>query len=325
MKTMRKHSPGFALALAGTAWLAGSLLLPSAAAAAAPPAPAPKSFATPKQAADALIAAAAKNDVAALLAILGPDGKPLVDSGDPVDDRNGRARFVEKAREKTIIEYDMADPSVAFVVVGKDEWPAPIPIVQSNGKWTFDAKSGSREVLARRIGGNELDAIALLRGYVDAQEEYATVQHDGSGMLQYAQRAISTPGKQDGLCWKNADGSWGGPMGDVIAAGVAEGYTKKTEPFNGYYFRILTAQGASARKGARSYVVNGAMIGGFGMIAWPANYDVTGIQTFIVNQDGTVYQKDLGPDTAKLAAAIQAYDPDKTWAETDDELDDDAQ
>ncbi len=283
--------------------------------------PGPKTFATPKQAADALIAAATKNDVPALIAILGADGKDLVDSGDAVRDRNDRARFVEKAREKTAIEYDLADPTVAIVVVGKEEWPTPIPLVRSKGAWSFDAPSGRREVLARRIGGNELDAIALLRGYVNAQGEYAAVEHDASGMLQYAQRAISTPGKQDGLSWKNADGSIGGPMGDEIADAVEAGYKDKAKPYNGYHFRILTAQGPAAPKGARSYVVKGAMIGGFAMIAWPATYDVTGIQTFIVNQDGVVYQKDLGADTATLAPTINAYNPDETWAVTEDEVD----
>jgi hypothetical protein len=232
------------------------------------------------------------------------------------------AVFVGKSKEKTAIEYDLADPDVAILVVGKDDWPSPVPIVRGkDGKWRFDSKSGAREILARRIGGNELDAIAILRGFDEAQLEYASVEHDGSGMLQYAQKFISSPGKQDGLSWKNADGSFGGPMGDEIAEAVAEGYTDKTKPYNGYFFKILTAQGPSAPKGARNYIVQGAMIGGFAMIAWPATYDVTGIQTFITNQDGIVYQKDLGPDTATLAPKITAYDPDKTWTITEDALD----
>ena len=276
---------------------------------------------TPKQAADALVAAAAKTDIAALVAILGPDGKKLVDSGDAVRDKQDLTHFAERAKEKTSIEYDIADPDVAILVVGKDDWPTPIPIVKSGGKWRFDSKSGAREILARRIGGNELDAIAFLRGFVDAQHEYASTEHDKSGMLQYAQKTLSSPGKKDGLCWKNADGTFGGPMGDEIAAAVAEGYSDRAKPYNGYYFRVLTAQGSSAPKGARSYIVNKAMIGGFAMIAWPATYDVTGIETFIVNQDGVVYQKDFGSETAKLAPAIKEYNPDKSWTVTEDALD----
>ncbi len=298
--------------LAGIGFIAFAAALPMAA---------QRAYDTPKQAADALVAAAAKNDTKALVAILGPEGKPLVDSGDAVRDKRDIARFVEKARQKTSIEYDLADPDVAILVVGSDDWPTPIPIVKSGGKWRYDPKSGAREVLARRIGGNELDAIALLRGYVDAQQEYALVEHDGSGMRQYAQKFVSSPGEQDGLSWKNAEGSYGGPMGDEVAAAVAAGYTDKSKPYNGYFFKILTAQGPSAHRGARSYLYNGALIGGFAVVAWPANYDVTGIQTFLVNQDGIVYQKDLGKETATLAPQINAYDPDKTWIVTEDAID----
>jgi len=277
-----------------------------------------RAYDTPKQAADALIAAAAKNDTKTLISILGPGSEKVVDSGDAVRDKQDYAHFVERARQKTNIEYDLADPDVAILVVGNDDYPTPIPIVKSGGKWRYDVKSGAREILARRIGGNELDAIALLRGYVDAQQEYALTQHDGSGMHQYAQKFVSSPGKQDGLSWRNADQSLGGPMGDEIAAALAEGYTDKSKPYNGYFFKILTAQGPSAPKGARNYVYNGAMIGGFAAVAWPATYDVTGIQTFLVNQDGTVYQKDLGANTATLGPQIKAYDPDKTWTATQD-------
>jgi hypothetical protein len=280
-----------------------------------------RAYDTPKQAADALIAAAAKSDTKALIAILGPGSEKLVDSGDAVRDKQDLTRFAERAGQKMSIEYDVADPDVAVLVIGNDDWPTPIPIVKSGGKWRFDSKSGAREILARRIGGNELDAIALLRGYVDAQHEYALVEHDGSGLRQYAQKFLSSPGKQDGLSWYNADKSVAGPMGDEIAEALAEGYTDKTKPYNGYFFKILTAQGPSAPKGARNYVYKGAMIGGFAAVAWPATYDVTGIQTFIVNQDGIVYQKDLGAETATLAPQIKAYDPDKTWTVTEDALD----
>ena len=280
-----------------------------------------RSYNTPKQAADALIAAAAKNDTKALTAILGPGSEKIVNSGDAVRDKQDLARFAERAKEKTSIEYDVADPDVAILVVGSDDWPSPIPIVkEKNGKWSFDSKSGAREILARRIGGNELDAIALLRGYVDAQQEYSLTEHDGA-MRQYAQKFLSSPGKQDGLSWYDADKKPTGPMGDEIAEALAEGYTDKTKPYNGYFFKILTAQGPAAPKGARNYIYNGAMIGGFAAVAWPATYDVTGIQTFLVNQDGIVYQKDLGAETATLAPQIQAYDPDKTWTVTEDAMD----
>ena len=277
-----------------------------------------RTFDNPQQAKDALVQAAEAGDVPALLAIFGPDGKDIVASGDPVDDKNGLARFAEKAREKAQVTFDLGDPKRAILVVGADDWPLPVPIVERNGKWRFDSKEGREEILARRIGGNELDAIALLRGYVEAQREYASEEHDGSGMHQYAQKWISSDGKQDGLSWRNADGTQAGPMGDEIAKALAEGYTKKSEPYNGYHFRTLTAQGPSARLGARGYIVNGMMIGGFAAIAWPANYGVTGVQTFQVNNDGIVYQKDLGPETAKIAPGIKTYNPDKTWTITED-------
>jgi Protein of unknown function (DUF2950) len=275
-----------------------------------------RSFDTPQQAADALVAAAQSGDTAALLAIFGPDGKDLITSGDPVDDKDRLSKFTELAKQK--MEVSLEGSKKATVVVGPEDWPLPVPIVQTQGKWRFDAKQGRHEILARRIGGNELDAIDLLRGYVEAQHEYASVPRDESGLRQYAQKFISTSGKHDGLSWSNADGTPAGPFGEGIAKALAEGYTDKTKPYNGYYFRILTAQGPAARLGARDYVVKGMMIGGFAAMAWPANYGVTGIQTFQVNNDGLVYQKDLGPDTAKIAAGMKRFNPDKTWEITED-------
>jgi hypothetical protein len=285
---------------------------------AATPATAPQAFDSPQQAADALVKATEADDAQALLKIFGSGGKDIVSSGDPVDDKNIRAKFAAKAHEKMKVSFDLGDPKRAVLVIGADDWPMPVPIVEKGGKWRFDAKNGRQEILARRIGGNELDALAFLRGYAEAQHEYASQVRDGSGMLQYAQRSTSTPGKHDGLSWWNPDGTPGGPMGDEIAKALAAGYTKKAEPYNGYYFRILTAQGPAARLGARNYIVNGMMIGGFAMVAWPATYGVTGVQTFVVNNDGLVYQKDLGPDTSKVAPAIKAYNPDKTWLVTQD-------
>ena len=191
--------------------------------------------------------------------------------------------------------------------------------MEKSGKWYFDAKAGRHEILRRRIGANELDAITVCRGYVEAQEEYALTIHDDSGVNQYAQKIISTPGKQDGLAWQNPDGTWGGQMGEAVAKAIDQGYTGCGEPFHGYYFKVLKGQGPSARLGQLDYVINGAMIGGFALVAWPAEYRMIGMETFIVSYDGVVYQKDLGPDTAKIAAAMDRYDPDKTWHETDDD------
>jgi hypothetical protein len=275
-------------------------------------------FDTPRDAADALIRATEANDVPALVKILGPDGKAIVDSGDAVRDKNDRAKFAEKAKEKADVSVDKENPKRAILVVGNDDWPMPVPIVETKGKWRFDAKEGRREILVRRIGGNELNAISLLRGYVEAQREYASREHDGSGVHQYAQKFLSTKGKHDGLSWWDANGKPAGPIGDVVAQALAAGYTTKTEPYNGYYFRILTAQGPAAPKGARNYIVKGMMIGGFAAVAWPASYGVTGVQTFQVDHDGIVYQKDLGSSTSKLAPAIKQYNPDKSWTKTDD-------
>jgi Protein of unknown function (DUF2950) len=274
-------------------------------------------FATPKEAANALIQAATNYDVPAFLKILGQDGEDLVESADTVADKNRAERFAALAKEKTEVTTDPNNKARATVTVGNDDWPLPIPIVLRNGKWYFDAKAAHDEILRRRIGSNELDAITICRGYVEAQEEYAETIHDNSGVNQYAQKIISTPGKQDGLAWQNTDGTWGGPVGEGVAKAIGQGYSSKSEPFHGYYFKVLKGQGPSARLGQLDYVINGVMIGGFALVAWPAEYRLTGVQTFIY--DGVVYQKDLGADTAKIAAAMDRYDPDKTWHETDDD------
>jgi hypothetical protein len=273
----------------------------------------PKTFPTARDAADALVAAAAAQDVAALDAIFGPDGKALVSSGDDVQDRNDRTTFAESARKKLGVVPDPKDPHRATVVVGDQDWPFPAPLVEKDGKWSFAAKSGLREVVDRRIGSNELDAIQIAHGYVDAQKEYASEDRNGDGVLEYAQRIISTPGTRDGLAWKNPDGSLGGPVSEQIAHAIAAGYTDKTKPFHGYYFRILKKQGKSARLGAMDYVIGGRMIGGFALVAWPATYRSSGVKTFIVSHDDVVYEKDLGADTAKIVSKMDRFDPDKTW------------
>jgi hypothetical protein len=287
---------------------------------AAAPAAGPKTFDSPKQAVDALVQAATADDTAALLEILGPDGKTLVSSGERVQDKKDRAWFVEKAREKTEIADDPFDSHRATLAIGNDGWPSPLSLVEKGGKWSFNAKEAVQELLARRVGEHELDAIAVCRGYVEAQKEYASEGRDGSAVVQYAQKVISTPGKQDGLYWRSPDGSTGGPspVGEVVAHAIAEGY-KRGDPYHGYFFKILKGQGPAAPLGRLDYVIKGAMIGGFALVAWPAEYGASGVQTFIVSHDGIVYQRDLGPGTAKIASAMTLYNPDKTWHETDDE------
>jgi hypothetical protein len=282
-------------------------------------APAQKTFNSPEQAVEAAVQAAAADDVPALLAIFGPDGKDLVTSGDSVQDQKGRAEFVRLAREKTIVMKAPSDPHRATFSTGENGWPSPVPLVEKDGKWRFDSKAGRYEVLLRHIGSNELDAIAVCRGYVEAQGEYALEDPEKAGVHQYAQRMISTPGKRDGLYWKREDGGPESPIGEAVARALAEGYSKKGEPYHGYYYKVLAAQGKAAPLGAMDYVINGHMIGGFALVAWPAKYRVTGVKTFIVSNDGIVFQRDLGPDTTKIASAVTRYNPDKGWVATEDE------
>ncbi len=277
----------------------------------------PRTFPSPEAAVQAAIEAAASGTTA-LLALLGPDGKDIVASGDAVQDQKDRADFVRLAREKTRIAKDPANPGRATLLVGNDEFPGAIPLVQKNGVWMWDAVEGRYELLIRRIGENELDTIAVCRGYVEAQLDYAALDPDKTGVHQYAQRVISTPGKHDGLYWPAEPGGPESPIGENIARAIAEGYTSKTQPYHGYYYKVLTAQGPSAPLGAMDFMVQGHMIGGFALVAWPANYRVTGVKTFIVGASGIVYERDLGVDTAKIAAAMTVFDPDKTWVVTND-------
>jgi hypothetical protein len=279
----------------------------------------PKGFATPQQAADELIKAAAVFDVPQLMMLLGPDGKDLVSSADPVRDKNNAVAFAKEASVAHTVKVDPSKPNLATVIVGEEQWPLPVPLVKRNGKWYFDAKSGRKEVLFRRIGANELDAIQVCRGFVEAQKEYATQIHDDSGINQYAQKIISSPGKQDGLYWQNADGSSDGPIGEAVAKALAEGYTTGKSGFHGYYFKVLKGQGAAAPMGRLNYVIEGVMIGGFALVAVPAEYLVTGVKTFIVNNDGIVYQKDLGANSVNIVKDMELYNPDPSWHRTDDE------
>jgi hypothetical protein len=297
---------------------------PSKSDTASAPASAQKQFDTPKQAADALVQVAANFDVAAAKEILGPDSEDIVASEDPVQDKNRAAAFAAKAKEKMSVQTDKKNPNQAIVLVGNDDFPLPIPLAKQKGKWFFDTKVGREEILNRRIGANELNAIEICRGFDEAQHEYAAEKHDGSKVNQYAQRVISTPGKHDGLAWQNPDGTWGGPVGEGVATALQEGYSSQGgKPYHGYYFKVLKGQGPAAPLGEMDFMVDGAMIGGFALAAAPAEYRVTGVMTFMVGPDGVVYEKDLGADTLKMFQSMDKYNPDKSWKVTEDDVEDD--
>jgi hypothetical protein len=283
--------------------------------------PVQKLFDTPEQAAASLVEAAASFQVSDLKKILGPESEDIVSSEDPVMDKERALAFAAKAKEKQAIEIDPENPNQAVLAVGEDAFPLPIPIVKKGGKWSFDTAAGRDEILHRRIGANELDAITICRGFVEAQHEYASTKHDGSMVHQYAQRIISTPGKQDGLAWKNADGTWEGPVGEEIAKALEQGYSEKNkpQPYHGYYFKVLKGQGPAAPLGQLDFVIKGAMIGGFALAAAPAEYQVTGVKTFIVSHTGIVYEKDLGPDTLEIFRKMELFDPDSSWQPTEDQ------
>jgi hypothetical protein len=280
-----------------------------------------KTFESPKQAADALIDAAEKFDVAALSQIFGPGGEDIIFSGEFAQDKKHAADFVSEAREKKSVSVDPKSANRAFLLVGNEDWPFPVPIVKSGNTWSFDSKAGRQELIYRRIGANELDAIAICHGYVEAQYDYAFRMRQGYDVNQYAQRIISTPGTQDGLAWQDSDGAWGGPIGEKIARAIDQGYTIGADPYHGYFFKILKGQGPDAPLGDMDYVVKGVMIGGFALVATPAEYAVTGVRSFIVSQDGIVYEKDLGPKSLDEFQKMERFNPDKSWspASEDDE------
>jgi hypothetical protein len=275
-----------------------------------------KVFATSDEAAAALIDAAERFDLPLLLQIMGPGGEDLVDTADAVQDKQRATLFAAKAREKTSVTPVPNSRNRAILSVGNEDWPYPVPIVKQKSGWYFDVRSGRKEILDRRIGANELDAITICRGYVDVQKQYALEAHDG--VNQYAQRIISTPGKRDGLAWQNEDGTWGGPVGEGIAKALQQGYASRSEPYHGYYFKILKGQGPAAPLGKMNFLVNGLMIGGFALVAVPAEYRVTGVKTFIVSYQGVVYEKDLGPNSLAIVKKMELYNPDRTWRRTDD-------
>ncbi|HMN77929.1 MAG TPA: DUF2950 domain-containing protein [Burkholderiaceae bacterium] len=272
-------------------------------------------FATPQEGFDALVAALRKNDDKEVGRLLGPGHAAIVDSGDAAADRDAAAQFVAAYDARHIVQMD--GEAKARIATGETEWPMPVPMVKSDAGWSFDAKAGEQELLARRIGRNELDTIESCRAFIDMQDEYAEVDRNGDGLLEYADRIVSSPGKHDGLYWPAREGEPQSPAGPLLAD-AAQGYRKGVAtPYHGYYYRILTAQGKHAPDGAMSYYANGKLIGGVALIAYPAKYRNSGVKTFICSMSQLVYEKDLGPDTAAKARNIKAYDPDETWTKVD--------
>lgn len=272
-----------------------------------------KSFRSPDEAAGELVAAVRADDEKALLAILGPGSRELIYSGDSVADNAGRDRFVAAYERR----HSLKAKSAAAVIlhVGDDEWPLPIPLVKKGNGWIFDSPKGKKELLNRRIGRNELQVIEVIDAYVDAQQEYASKDCRGAGRVEFAQRLISTPGSRDGLYWEANEGEQQSPLGPLIARAAKEGYAKEgnLSPFHGYYFKILKGQGKHANGGAYNYVVKDKMILGFALAAYPAEYGNSGVMTFMVNQDGIIYEKNLGKDTRRIAEAITVFNPDRSW------------
>jgi hypothetical protein len=274
----------------------------------------PQAFASPEEAVQTLTDAIRADKKDQLLAIVGSEGKSILSSGDEVADRQGRQKFLALYDEKHSIADEGTDSKT--LVIGNSDWPFPVPIVREGQKWVFDAEAGKEEILNRRIGRNELSVIEVCKAIADAQHEYALRDPDGDGVHEYAQKFPSDPGKRNGLYWPAAEGEKPSPLGEFAAAASEEGYKRKAEgptPYHGYYYRILHAQGSHATNGAMDYVVNGKMILGFAVVAYPAEYDNSGIMTFIMGEDGVVYQKDLGEKTAKLAVAMKAFDPGEGW------------
>jgi len=295
---------------------AGALAMTAASSQAAPGG-SQRAFATPREAVQATIEAAERNDTAALLELFGPDGKDIVESGDPSEDKDGRAEFARLAREKSQFDHDPIDPDKTILIIGDQDWPFPVPLVRTGGQWRFDSSQGRLEILARRIGRNEMDAFEICRGYVEAQLEYAADNRDGDGILKYAQNIVSSSRKHDGLYWDDAPESLISKGFAAAANPSSSGRSRKSEPYHGYYFRVLKSQGPDASGGAFDYVVKGKMIGGFALIAWPAEYGVSGVQTLMISHHGIVYEKDLGTKTGMLARKMTRFNPDKTWRPVD--------
>jgi len=249
---------------------------------------------------------------------VGPQGEDLVLTGEYAQDRERAQEFAAQARKRKQVSVDPKTDTRAYLLVGEQDWPFALPIVKRDGRWSFDAAAGRQELMYRRIGSNELDAIDICEGYVDAQFDFAYRKRQGYEAPHYAQHIISSPGKQDGLAWKNPDGSWGGPIGEKIAEAIEQGYNLKADPYHGYFFKVLKGQGAAAPLGTMDYVVGGVMLGGFALVAAPAEYGETGLKTFMVSHTGVVYEKDLGPDTLQQFQQMERFDPDKSWTPVKD-------
>jgi hypothetical protein len=273
-----------------------------------------KSFESPEAAVEAFVAALEANDLPALRGMLGPDAEGLLESGDSLQDKDDRSAFVAAYRARHSLDTDGDDRRV--LVVGAKDWPFPVPIVKRGGRWHLDGKESVDELIYRRVGANELGAIRVCRGCVDAQLEYAAAGHDGDPAGIYALKLISDPGLHNGLYWESAGGEVESPVGPFIANAAAEGYRSvKGHPYHGYVYQMLYRQGAHAKGGVREYFADGLLTGGFSLVARPAEYGVSGVMTFLVNQDGIVYQKDLGEDTAATVKAMDTFDPDDSWTE----------
>jgi hypothetical protein len=298
-----------------SAYFAGDHWQLTHAATAAPRSVKQESFATPDDALKAVVVDLKADNLADLVKIFGPSIEPILNSGDPVADQNARQRFVAAAEENH--RFDGSGDTLT-VVIGKDDWPFPIPLKKADERWRFDTAAGREEILNRRIGENELSTIQTMLAYVDAQGDYAELQRQRSGIPEYAPRILSSPGKMDGLYWRAEEGQPKSPLGPLVAAARVAGYRRSAKaeeptPYHGYFYKVLTVQGPNAPGGAADYIVNGRMIGGFGLVAWPARHGDSGVMTFIVNHDGVVYQKNLGSETGKLAPAINRFDPDPSW------------
>jgi Protein of unknown function (DUF2950) len=317
------HHSGVRISLARPAAALGALLLACLLAPVFASADGPTArqvFPSPDAAVSALVAAGKADDMKTLGSILGPDADQVLSSGDPVADSNARNDFLRSYQEMHRLAYD--DQGRVILYVGAQNWPVPIPLVKKNDGWVFDTAAGKEELLFRRIGRNELFTINVLQDLDNAQAEYASEGRDGESTGQFAQKILSDTGKHNGLYWEAGEGQPESPIGPLVASATAQGYKKDSAenpvPFHGYYYKVLTRQGKNAPGGAKNYLVNGKMTNGFAYVAYPAEYRASGVMTFMVNQDGIIVQKDLGPDTAKLASEITEFNPDKTWQEVDE-------
>jgi hypothetical protein len=307
MKKLHLFLPGLAVPIAAVAF--------AICAWSTPPQTGQRTFNTPQDAGQALLASAEADDLSALMNIFGPEGNEILNSGDTVQDQRDRKRFVQRAKQSMLEKVDRTDPARAILLIGIDSFPFPIPLVKTGGRWHFDTPAGKTEILARRIGSNELDAIASCKAYVQAQYDYSAEDRKKDGVPEFARKLISSQDKRDGLFWPASDMPETS-FSSKLKRTQSEGYGKNGEqpvPYHGYYFRILTAQGSQARGGALDYVQHGLMIGGFGLVAWPVEYRTSGVKTFIVNQDGIIYEKDLGANTPAAVETLTTFNPDKTW------------